>query len=215
MKDDLICRLWQSTPAGPERDAMQMLETIRKKARAFQRTIFWRDAREIGAAALMVPICVYVAIHTRPSPLMSAGFFLTAASCLFIALWLWRSRRGAPRPAPEESVAAYGRALLAGYDRQIALLRTAKYWYVLPLYASMLTIYAGIIAVSAARLAQVREQSPDRWLIGVGFLAGVFLLMTALAGLVWWLNEGYAVRKLVAARQSLAAMLPADAAPEA
>jgi uncharacterized protein involved in response to NO len=201
MKDDLICRLWQSTPAGPERDAMQMLETIRKKARAFQRTIFWRDAREIGAAALMVPICVYVAIHTRPSPLMSAGFFLTAASCLFIALWLWRSRRGAPRPAPEESVAA--------------LLRTAKYWYVLPLYASMLTIYAGIIAVSAARLAQVREQSPDRWLIGVGFLAGVFLLMTALAGLVWWLNEGYAVRKLVAARQSLAAMLPADAAPEA
>jgi hypothetical protein len=208
MNDDLVCRLWQSTPAGAERDTTQMLETIQKRARAFQRTIFWRDAREIGVAAVMVPICIYVAIQARPAPLMSAGFLLTAVSCLFIAGWLWRSRRGAPLPAPEDSVTAYGRALLAGYDRQIALLRTAKYWYVLPIYASMLTIYAGIVANTAAPLGRLREQAPARWLLGVGFLTAVFLLMTALCGLVWWLNEGYAVRKLAAERESLAALLP-------
>jgi len=211
MNEDPVCRLWQSTPAGEGKDAMQMLEAIQKKARAFQRTIFWRDAREIGAAAVMVPICVCVAIQARPAPLMSAGFLLTAASCLFIAGWLWRSRRGVSEPAPEESVNAYGRALLAGYDRQIALLRTAKYWYVLPIYASMLTIYAGIVANIAAPLARLRGQSFHRWLLGVGFLAGVFVLITALTALVWWLNESYAVRKLAVERESLAAMLPGSA----
>jgi hypothetical protein len=69
----------------------------------------------------------------------------------------------------------------AGYDRQIALWRSAKYWYVLPLYASMLTAFAGVVAMSAAPL-----------------------------GFIWWLNEGYAVRKLAAERESLAAMSPAD-----
>ena len=106
MNDDPVCRLWQSTPAGAERDMTQMLETIQKKARAFHRMIFWRDAREIGTAVVMVPIFVYVAIQTRPTPFVSAGFVLAAVSFLFIAGWLWRSRRGAG-PAPEESVAAF------------------------------------------------------------------------------------------------------------
>ena len=105
-------------------------------------------------------------------------------------------------------MAAYGCALLASYDRQIALLRAAKYWYVLPIYASMLAIYAGVIAMSAAPLSRLREQAPERWLLGVAFLAAAFVLLTALTGFVWWLNEGYAVRKLVAERGSLAAMLP-------
>ena len=207
MNDDPVCRLWQSTPAGVEGDTMKTLETIRKKARAFERTIFWRDTREIGVAMVMVPIFVYVAIRSRPSPLTCAGFILTALSCLFIAAWLWRSRRGAPRPAPDDNVAAYGRALLAGYDHQIALLRSAKYWYVLPIYASMLTILAGVVAMTAAPLGRLREQSPERWLLGLGILAGMFLLVTAVAAAVWWLNEGYAVRKLTADRDSLAAML--------
>ena len=188
-----------------------MIETIRKRARAFQRTIFWRDAREIGAAALMVPVAVYVAVQSRPSPLMSTGFALMALSGLFIAGWLWRSRRG-PKAAPEESVAAYGRALLAGYDRQIALLRTAKYWYVLPLYASAMTVYAGVIAMTAGPLGRFREHDPGRWFMGVAILGGTFLLLTAVFGFVWWLNEGYAVRKLAAERERLLGMLPGEAA---
>ena len=76
MNDDPVCRLWQSTPAGAERDMTQMLETIQKKARAFHRMIFWRDAREIGTAVVMVQIFVYVAIQTRPTPFVSAGFVL-------------------------------------------------------------------------------------------------------------------------------------------
>lgn len=210
MNDDPVCRLWQSTPAGAGKDTTQMLEAIQKKARAFERTIFWRDAREIGTSVVMVPIFVWVAIQAWPAPFVSAGFLLTAASCLFIAGRLWRSHRGGRQPAPEDSVAAYGRALLAGYDRQIALLRSAKYWYVLPLYVSMLAMYAGVIAMSAGPLGRLREQAPERWLLGVGFLVAVFVLMTALMGGVWWLNERYAVRKLTAERESLAAMLPDD-----
>jgi hypothetical protein len=207
MNDDPICGLWQSTPAGPERDMTEMIETIRKRARAFERTIFWRDVREIGVALVMVPVFVWVAIQAQASPLLFAGFMLLAASNLFIAGRLWWSRHGSPRPAPEESVAAYGAALIAAYDRQIALLRTAGFWYVLPLYAGMLAIYAGIVAQSADALGRLRQQAPERWLLGVGFLAAVFLLMTALAAFVWWLNERYTVRKLAAARASLAATI--------
>jgi len=210
MNDDPVCRLWQSAPAGAERDTTQMIEAIQKKARAFERMIFWRDAREIGVAVLMVPIFVYEAIQARPAPFVAAGFIFAAVCFLFIAGRLWWSRRGGPRPAPEESVAAYSRALVAGYDRQIALLRTAKYWYVLPIYASMLAIHAGVVAMTAAPLGRRREQAPERWLLGVGFLAAVFVLTTALMGFVWWLNEGYAVRKLTAERESLTAMLPGE-----
>jgi hypothetical protein len=212
MNDDPVCGLWQSTPAGVERNPTQMLDAIRKKTRAFERTIFWRDAREIGTALVMTPIFVYVAIQTRPDPLISAGFLFTAVVFLFIAGRLWWSRRG-PRPAPEESVTSYGRALMAGYDRQIALLRTAKYWYVLPLYAGMLVMYAGIAAKSVAPLSHLREQAPQRWLLGLAFLAAVFLLMTVFTGFAWWLNERYTVRKLVAARDNLAAMLPGESTP--
>jgi len=210
MNDDPVCRLWQSTPAGTERDTAQMIKAIQEKARTFQRTIFWRDAREIGAAAVMVPGAVIMAIRARPASLVSAGFLLMAVSCLFIAGWLWRSRRGVSRPAPEDSVAAYGRSLLANYDRQIALLRTAKYWYVLPLYASMLTIYAGVVARSAAQLGRLRAQAPARWFTGVALLAVEFVLLTGVMGFVWWLNERHAVRKLTAERESLEVMLPGE-----
>jgi hypothetical protein len=208
MNDDPVRSLWQSTPKETDKDMTQMIDAIQRRAKAFHRTIFWRDVREIGAAVVVVPIFVYVAIQARPSPLISGGFFLLAASCLFIAGWLYRSRRGGPKPAPEESVAAYGRTLLASYDRQIALLRTAKYWYVLPLYAGMLAVYAGMISKIAAPLGRLREQAPERWLLGVAFLVLVFVFLTAASGFVWWLNERYAVRKLTAERESLAAMLP-------
>lgn len=209
--EDELLRLWQSASAGGQKDAAETIATIRKKTRAFDRVIFWRDVREIGTAAMMVVVFTYVAYMSRPRPLLSAGFVLGGASCLFIVGWLWRSRRAGPKPVPEESVSAYGGALLARYDRQIALLRSVKYWYLLPLYVSELTIYAGVLTtVPAGALARARAQRPGLWLAAMAFLVAMPILLTAFTGFAWWLNEGYSAKKLAAERRSLAAMLPSD-----
>lgn len=210
MNDDPVCRLWQSAPEGADNDMQKMLEVIQKKAKSFNRAIYWRDAREITVALPMAMLFFYSGFTTLPRPLISAGFYLAALSCLFIAGWLWRSRRLHSRAAPDQSVAAYGLEVLEGYDRQIALLRTAKYWYVLPLSISAATIFAGVIVQMAGPMARLWQQSPGRWFVATGLLMASVTTAAAVMGFVWWLNEKYMVPKLIGERDRLAALLPVE-----
>jgi hypothetical protein len=91
-------------------------------------------------------------------------------------------------------VKSYQAALLDRYDHQIRLLRRVKYWYVLPIYLWMLLV---IVTV------------PGRF---PGGRITYFAIATLLAAFIVWLNEGYGVRKLRAARRE-AESLVADPEP--
>ena len=63
-----------------------------------------------------------------------------------------------PDPMPDQSLAAYRQALAAKYDHQIRLLRSAKFWCLLPMYLAVLVMLAGVLLDSA--LEHVRSFGP-------------------------------------------------------
>jgi hypothetical protein len=79
------------------------------------------------------------------------------------------------------------RSLVEEYDRQIRLLRTLKYWYIIPLWL-------GLMLVSAAYRS-------NQGCIMALLLAGLF---TAVSAALWWFNEITGVRSFQ--RQELIAM---------
>jgi hypothetical protein len=118
-------------------------------------------------------------------PLLRSAFLWLAASGLWIAFFLRRRREA--EPTPEQTLLGYRDALLAKFDHQIKLLRTAKYWYILPAWIGlMLTVVAK------------RSVHPSP----VDFAMAAFY--TIFAVVVWYLNEVIGVRRLRAERDKLA-----------
>ena len=114
-----------------------------------------------------------------------------AACGLWIVFYLRRNSGLARTPAPDQSLASYRAELLDRYDRQIRLLKTAKYWYVLPLWV-------GLMLLEFSYRPQAKGDS--------SFLA-VVTLMTGILAVVWWLNEGPGVRRLRRKREEVAALV--------
>ena len=124
----------------------------------------------------------------------SAGHTLDRVADIWLALWgMWvaifphRFSRVSPEPVPEQTLTAYRLALLERFDRQIRLLRSAKYWYVLPMWL-------GMLLHAASGLSR-------------GSLAGGLVLAclaTVFAAFFWWLNEVKGVQYLEHQRQELA-----------
>jgi hypothetical protein len=90
---------------------------------------------------------------------------------------------------PEQSLLHYQQQLLNRYDQQIGLLKSAKYWYILPLWV-------GLLFSSAAIFARTRN---------VSAFVKVTVLVTVVNGIVWWLNERVAVGRLQEKRRQLMA----------
>ena len=89
-----------------------------------------------------------------------------------------------PEPSPDQSLAGYQRGLIVKYDHQIRLLRGVKFWYLLPIYAGLLTESAGLLKERA-------EKGVLTWADAIGPV-----LYTLVFAFIWWLNEVYTVRKL-------------------
>ena len=102
----------------------------RASMRRFDRLIVRRNVIEsLAAAAVMTFFAWNVAIgHDRVANALSL------ACVAFVVVYLWWRHRHAIALDPAANAEAYHAALIAGLDRQIDLLRTVWYWYLLPLY---------------------------------------------------------------------------------
>jgi hypothetical protein len=131
--NDELCRLWQQLdrPKSEKQEVVKVMELVESRARNFDRTILWRNVREYVAAAIGTVIFAFFAANAG-NRLAQVGYALVAASGLWIILFLWLMQRTKRAPMPESSGEVYKKALLAKYDRQILLTRTAWAWYVLP-----------------------------------------------------------------------------------
>lgn len=186
---DELRQLWQSdiTSALNHRDLLRDLE---RRGRSFDRTIRHRDLREAAAGLLITVIYLWFAVRAG-NPLDRAADLWLASCGVWIFFYLRRYSQFSRKPAPDRSLAVYRRELLDGYDRQIRLLKAAKYWYVLPLWA-------GLMFSETAHFVN-----------GLGraeFLITIALITVLNAG-VWWLNEVAAVRYLYRKRRELAARI--------
>lgn len=182
--------LWTQQPA-PAPDTQALLAWVEIRANSFDRAIRRRNRLEL-AAALIIAIVFAIGGIQEQSTLTRIGYFWTAASGLWISYFITRHAGNSAAPSPDQSLAGYREALLRSYDRQLQVLRSVKYWYLMP-------PYIGMTILSAGRWQSLLPgQSP----------AGVIALMagtTALYLATWWLNEVRAARYLQKARRELLA----------
>jgi hypothetical protein len=184
MSRDQLCDLWHGESPSPiEKEGEEMLSMVIERTRSFDRRIAVRNAIECVAALGVVGIFAWFAWRA-PSLLERAGNAMVAASGLWIAYYILRFGSGPRRLDPGVSLNAYNQLLRANYEQQIRLLRTVKYWYLLP-------PYVGILVVNLGLGLRLHAEGKNLWgaVVTITTVTCVFVL-------VWIANEVYGVRHL-------------------
>jgi hypothetical protein len=185
-KDELR-ELWcsQSDPIAITREDLIML--VQKKTRQFDRLILIRNLLESASALAVTVMFLAMAAHA-PDALQRTGLLIVAASGLWIIIFLLRYGRASAPADPDQELNGYQRALVERYDHQIRLLKSVKYWYLLP-------PWIGLLIGSTGVLLQEFRNGRLGW---YDFINPA--IYTAFFALVWWLNEVHAVARLRAER---------------
>ena len=178
MPQDELSKAWQNQPGE---NMTMSLEDIRRKAGKFQRRIWWRNAREYAAVAVVVAVFgLYLAWF--PSPVARAGSVLIITGALYVAYQL--HRRAASQSAPtggfEHCLGFHRREL----ERQRDALTNVWNWYLGPLVPGLALFIVGMV---------IAEPIPVPYRV----LSG--MVMFAVAGAVFWLVaklNRYGARKL-------------------
>ena len=191
--EDELQTLWQSLPPCGSVKGNEMLEIVEKKTQKFDRMIRMRSRLECIAAALVVIFFSWTAMRA-PNVVMKAGCVVVAGGAAWIILYMLRYGKAKVAADPSENLARYTQALIGNYDHQIRLLKSVKYWYLLPMYIGLLILSVGVSM-------QAAQAGIPVWvsLIGPAICTIVF-------GVIWWLNEGPAVRRLQNERAQLLAL---------
>jgi len=191
---DELQELWIGQPSRGNAHAGELLVLVQRKTRRFDLMIITRNLIESAAALFVAVFFGRYALVRAENPLERTGSVIVAAGACWIILYLLRHSQGLSALDPSQDLTSYTAALLARYDHQIHILRSARYWYLLPLYVGLLVINAGIISGRA-----------HPWTMGWRDVAGP-ASYTAVFAVVWWLNEVYGVGKLRRERANLLAI---------
>ena len=174
--------LWCGTTKGetPMR-AEEMVLIVKRRTAEFDRVIHRRNLREV-IAGLVGAIFFAWGAYRSDATLARIGNIVVSLSMLWVIGYLLRYGSEPELPDANADAETYRRALIARYDQQIKLLRRVKYWYLLPPYVGLVLLLS------------------SNW----GWMALFTIsLVTVVYGVVWYLNEVYAVRRLKAARNQL------------
>jgi hypothetical protein len=185
--NDELRELWcsQSDPIAITREKLIML--VQKKTRQFDRFILIRNLLE-SASALAVTVMFAAMAARATDALQRTGLLIVAASGLWIIIFLLRYGRASAPADPDQGPNGYRRALVGRYDRQIRLLKSVKYWYLVPPWIGLLIGSTG----------EVLHEFHDGRLGWQHFVGPA--IYTAFFVFVWWLNEVHAVARLRAER---------------
>jgi hypothetical protein len=185
-------RAWQAQPKGVRVDLATdvLLREARRKQRKFTATIFWRDVREVGAAAILTWLFLKDGIKSHDWSLDLMAFACLGVGLYMIVDCLIQHRR---RPVKNDTLRTCIESSLRQVKHQIWLLKNAFWNYVLPLLAGEI-----IFSVRAA-LKIPFDGIPSIMVrcASVGFSLVIF------GGVAWgvtWLNQ-FAVRKTLEPRR--------------
>jgi hypothetical protein len=185
-QSDELRDLWQAESGGGGLNPRELLRQLEMRTRDFEATIRRRDLGETAAGVVVAGIFLCFAISAADTWGRVAHVWLAGCG-VWVIFYLRRYSRASLNPVPEQTLAGYRQALREKYDRQIQLLKSAKYWYVLP-------FWVGLLLSAVAYL----ERGGDR----TRFLLFV-IWVTAVNAVVWWLNEVRAVGHLRLKRAEL------------
>lgn len=192
MNFETLQQRWQQqeTRSPAKVDASLVLQEVRRNHRSFERTIFWRDFREVGAALLAT---IYFVFRARG---WTDYLLVSAAAGVGIYILVDRLRQRKNRPSQSESLRSFVESSLLQVRHQSWLLRNVLWWYLLPLMAPVLIS----IAVQADHLRQGMRQSV------------IILVMT---WLIYKLNQNAVRTQLVPREQELERLLAGIEEPPA
>lgn len=185
MNDPELKELWLNQPpagrAQPSGEAL--LANTKAKMKKMDRTLFWRDIREYVACAFIV---WWFGLRGTgaDNALTITGRVVVVAGCLLIAGVLYYSQR---RQRPKADIASVRKALEGELDRinrQIKLLRSVLWWYVLP------------ISVGCALIVFGTAKNPASVAAGLGAIVFVCIF-------VCWINQFAVKRTLVPLQKQL------------
>jgi hypothetical protein len=160
-----VTEVWMGQP--PDRIGIS-LEDIRRKSEKLERKVFWRNAREYVAGALVAAAFGYYASVFQSAPIR-AGCVLVIAGALLVVFRLHKA--GAARAVPAEwalrPCADFQRREL---ERQRDLLLGVWRWYLLPFVPGLAVFLLGLLEFT---LRQPRASEH------VGTIVAVFALTSA------------------------------------
>jgi len=191
---DELRELWSSQPSAPQTNGEDLMRMVESKMKKFDRKVRNRNLREIIASVVAMAVLGWVTLGSHDVWKIT-GAVIVEIALVVIIYTLLRYGTAGREIDPSASLSEYGQALMERFDRQIRLLKAAKYWYLLPMYVGLVVMTAGPV------LAGERTGTVSAKLMIA--LAG----FTAFFAFVWWLNEVYAVGKLRKGREKLEAML--------
>jgi hypothetical protein len=185
-------KTWQSQPEARVRVAPEvLLAELRRNQRNFKLTIFWRDFREVLAAAAMTVFFAYQGFDK------GWAWFSLVGGCLWVGGFILvdRYRRRGRAASFGDSLLGCVGASLEAVEHQIWLLRNVLWWYILPLAIGM--------AITLISMSLQPDDMPwFRW-IGVGVIG---VILTATNVFVYWLNQWAVRTELEPRRQELLAV---------
>ncbi len=143
--------IWTSTDS---------FDQLRGAESRFRGNIANRDRLETVGALCLVAFALPATLFSLKLgvPLITAGLAVLTLYGFVVPLVLWRSR---PRLQPLDlPLADYRHEALAGYDRQIKLLKRAWLWNVAPVWVAVMMISGGVIHQVWPKLSQ--NHSPGK-----------------------------------------------------
>ena len=194
MNLDDFQKSWQSQDAAKNISINTdgLLNEVRRMQQSFRRTIFWRDVREVGVAALLVPIFIYSGWKVHWT------LYLSAFACFVVGAFMVLDRFQQKKKAPDlhGSLKNCVATSLAEVSHQIWLLKNILWWYLLPPLVPMLLFFGWCAwSLSGAVVARILQ---FLFLVGVVLLIDVF---------VYWLNQSAVKNGLEPRRRELEALL--------
>lgn len=184
MQDELMLLWQQGASSEPDPEEVARLAAKATVTR-FDKMIARRNLREyLGYGAIFA----FQAWRAVSDGVWLQAAFTTVCAALSVG-YLWSQHRRVTEPDATADARNYQSAMLARIDHQIRLLRTARYWYFLPLYVPALM----------TMVATWQRGRHTAAILGWAIVSSIFI------GLLW-LNERVVVRFLWKERAKIGAL---------
>jgi len=198
MTFDELQKNWRSQEPGPKLaiEPDMLLREIKRNSKSFESSVFWRDVREVGTAAVLIPVFLYYGIRDSLWPSC-----LLAVLCLWVAVFMVADRIVQKRRLPCLSNTLFNcvESSLAQINHQIWLLNNVLWWYLAPLGIGVL-VWFGHCSISLMKI----EKPPIGWILFIlGCIVGTILLYWG----IYWLNQRAVRKELVPRKDELEELL--------
>jgi len=174
MKLDDLKAGWKTevTQVNETMDITQIIQSLEKETKKFDKHVKRRDILEISIALLLIPVWVWKLFYSA-SVIQSVGLLIAIVACVFIPYKLVKAKQVVT--AKDNSILANLLVEKNKLENQKNLLESIAIWYISPLMVAIVLITAGA-RVNEAGLPLISETL----VIYYGFCAllvvGVYLL---------------------------------------